>query len=304
LAYGKVILLGEHAVVHGHPAVAGAIDLDIRARARVTAGPHTTLAVTGTWGVSASSADETQLGRALGRLVASVAPGRAFAIDAVTTLPAGAGLGSSAALSVATARAIADAVGRVMNADELEAAANAAEAEFHDNPSGVDVALAARGGLGVFRRGRGLRPIHAKPELLAVGLSGEPRSTGTMVARIGQQLRDEPDRVRPLLQHLGDAATEGVVALTANDHEEIGHLFDRAQRALYELGLSTDRIDQLVSVARQSGALGAKLTGAGGGGAVIAMPAEQTVDSAERIADAWAAVGFTAFVTRVGVVRS
>ena len=288
-------------MVHGHPAVAGAIDLDIVARAQVSDGAATTLSVDGTWSVTVSSADDTQLGRALNALVGSVAPGRSFAIQATTSLPAGAGLGSSAAISVAVARALAEATGRVMTGDELERTANRAEAEFHDNPSGVDVALAVRGGLGVFRRGRGLVAIDAKPVVIAVGLSGEPRSTATMVKRVGQQLRDEEDRTRPILQRLGEAATEGVAALRADDYEELGQLFRSAHRGLYELGLSTDRLDALVRLADERGALGAKLTGAGGGGAVIALPAEPTVEAATAIADRWSGAGFESFVTRVGV---
>ena len=107
----------------------------------------------------------------------------------VRVKPAAAGLGSSAALSVAVTRLFARTLapdrsqggqpgdGPVLSDDEVQQLANSAERCFHDNPSGVDVALATRGGIGVFVRGRGLRPLAAEPLPLAVGLSGQARRT-------------------------------------------------------------------------------------------------------------------------------
>src|SRR5262249_10685915 len=157
--------------------------------------------------------------------------------------------------------------------------------------AGVGVALARRGGFGIYRRGVGLAPLAAAPLRLAIGLSGEPRSTAVMVARVGElAARSAP--AQQALVELGALAEEGRAALA--DAKALGALFDAAHRRLQGLAVSTPRLDELCALARRAGAAGAKLTGAGGGGAVIAVGAE------EAVVAAWRAAGFEAFVAEVG----
>ncbi len=257
---GKVILLGEHAVVYGHPALAGALARGVAATVADAPADRVRVAA---WGLDAGG--EHPAAVALGRIRQAFAVAGHVEVVGEADLPARAGLGSSAALSVAIARALAPGAGDA----DIERAAQEGEKVFHANPSGVDVALATRGGLGLFRRGAGLEPIAARPFRLAIGLTGEPRDTAARVAHVAALRERDRAATDACLAALGELARAGREAL--GNPARLGALLDEAQRRLEALGLSSPGIDRLVTQARAAGALGAKLTGAGGGGAVIAL---------------------------------
>lgn len=315
-AFGKVILLGEHAVVYGYPALAGAIDCPLRA--------HFSPAPPGipidsadlrlrvpSWQLDVTRASDHIVAAALDALVRAVDEHADASTDSVgpllgcididTELPAAAGLGSSAALSVALARLLWHVLlpDRPAPTDsQVEAIAERAERCFHNNPSGVDVALATRGGVGVFVRGQGLRPLAAPALPLAVGLSGQARRTADLVARVARARSEDSEGTDRLLAILGQAAEAGQDALVRGDLDALGALANRAHDTLAQLGLSTDILDRLVGDARAHGAPGAKLTGAGGGGAVIALARDR--QHAERICQGWRALGHKSFACTLG----
>src|SRR5690606_30874704 len=131
------------------------------------------------WNLTAAAGEASALGEALAIVAREVgADHLSVSLHAIAELPPGAGLGSSAALLVAVTRALAAAAGRRLPPERIEEIATAGERCFHGTPSGIDVALASRGGVGLFRRGSGLSMIPAPPIELAVGLTGEPRRTG------------------------------------------------------------------------------------------------------------------------------
>jgi mevalonate kinase len=169
------------------------------------------------------------------------------------------------------------------------------ETLVHGRPSGVDVALAIAGGVGVFRRASGLALLSGVPVLrVLVGPSGAPRSTATMVARVAETTGGRTDDAR--LRELGALADTGTAALLAGDGAALGAAMDRAHARLGELGVSTPQLDALCEAARAAGARGAKLTGAGGGGAVIAIAAR---DREAAVLAAWKQAGVDGFVTTV-----
>jgi mevalonate kinase len=296
--FAKIILLGEHAVVHGHPAIAAAIDRGVRVTVK-PGEPGVHLRVPA-WDLEVSSSDDHPVADALRRICAAspalVKP--AYHIEAEATVPAAAGLGSSAALCVAVTRGLLEARGKSWSDDQVANLANAGEHAFHDTPSGIDAAIAARGGLLWFRRGPRPVSLEAPPVPLVIGLSGEPRSTAAMVARVTAAKKSDP-AAEALLAQLGDAAERGRDALVRGDHGTLATLMNQAHQALAALGVSTDRIDEMRRVALGAGALGVKLTGAGGGGAVIAL----APGNEDAVVAAWSELGCEPFCCNAGATR-
>jgi mevalonate kinase len=175
------------------------------------------------------------------------------------------------------------------------AAANASEAIVHGRASGVDVALATHGGVGVFRKASGLKPIQIPALRVLVGPSGAPRSTAAMVERVAQATSASDDDER--LRELGNLTDLGTSALLGKDLAGLGRAMDRAHELLAELGVTTPLLDALCAAARKVGAYGAKLTGAGGGGAVIAIAPR---DKEAAVLAAWRTAKVDGFVATIG----
>jgi len=292
--HGKVILVGEHAVVHGHAAVAAGISTGISVEARPGSG---TLRIP-SWGLEAAVGDGTPVGRALEAIQRRLeTPPLAFEGDA--QIPSRAGLGSSAAMAVAIARAAAAATGRTIAPEMIDAAVHAAEEVFHGTPSGIDAAAAQSGRVGRFTRAAGWQPIPVlQPITLCIGLSGKPRDTLAQVAAVGR-LRDRLAAAGDALALLGRLADEAAGALAKGDVDGLGRIFDVAHGLLAAVRVSSPELDTLVHAARAAGAVGAKLTGAGGGGAVIALAPAHERDVLAR----WRAAGFQGFTAEIAATR-
>ena len=296
VGYGKIILLGEHAVVYGYPALAAALDRGVTLAPVPTPAGGALRLELAAWNLKVAADEEHPAARALAAIADALEAGRPpVSLIGDAQIPHGAGLGSSAALAVAVARALAQHRKQALDLATLTRAAGASETLVHGRPSGVDVALAIAGGVGVFRRASGLAPLSGVPALrVLVGPSGAPRSTAAMVERVAEATGGRTDDAR--LRELGALADTGTAALLAGDRPALGAAMDRAHARLGALGVSTPQLDALCEAARAAGAWGAKLTGAGGGGAVIAIAAR---DREPAVLAAWKLAGVDGFVTTV-----
>lgn len=297
LGRGKVILLGEHAVVYGTPALAAGIERGVHARA--TAADETSMHIE-PWGLTLSLDGEHDLERALSAVWRAHprAPLPPLRIEADVALPAGAGLGCSAAVGVATLRAIDEAIGHEASDAEIAERGLAWERVFHGNPSGVDNTMAAHGGVAVFERGQPLSPVQVRhPLTLVVGNSGHASATKDMVAEVARQRGRDEARFDKTLESIGILVRNARLAIEAGDLVALGQLMDLNQNLLSGWMLSTTAIEEMCAAAREAGAKGAKLTGAGGGGCMIALtePADATA-----VQKAIEETGHDAFVTEVG----
>jgi mevalonate kinase len=265
-ARGKVILFGEHAVVYGHPALAAAVDLETRVELRESVGPRS---------VEAPLLDER-----LQRVLDLVLPnGTDLVVE--TDLPVGRGMGSSASLSLALVRAAAAWTGESPDEEQLLERSLALEAVFHGRPSGVDSMVVLRGGLLRFRRSEDgrleVRSLTCPPLHLVALDTGRAGDTASLVDSVA---RRRPG-VDPCLAAIGRLVEAAAASLS--DAGLLGACMDENHALLRALGVSTPEIEALRSFAREHGALGAKLSGAGGGGIVLALL--PTPDARERLVE-------------------
>jgi mevalonate kinase len=295
-ARGKVILLGEHAVVYGVPALAAGIERGAQAVARPASTSRLQIGDRST-----GTGEGTEISRAFEALLATLdAPALELSVN--LELPPGCGLGASAAIAVAAARAVLDLVDPSTAPESPERvervlrAAHAWESVFHGNPSGVDAAAAASGGCIAFTRGETPRPVRlGVPLELVVAVAGPPASTKVMVEGVAKLRERRPEVVDKALEGIRSLVNNARLAIEAGDLPGLGKLMDLNQMLLSGLFLSTEDIERAVKLARDAGALGAKLTGSGGGGCVIAL----TSGGAAPILAAWQGAGLQCFETIV-----
>ncbi|MFK7927826.1 MAG: mevalonate kinase [Myxococcota bacterium] len=270
---GKLILTGEHAVVYGWPALAIAVDRGVKATIEATDGP--THAVAGT-------PDDPRLKAALIQALGR----EGWRVTLESDLPLGRGMGSSAAIAVALVRARAAAEQRSISPDDVFELAFSIERIFHGTPSGLDHAVSSRGGLLRYVKGPPphFTPLPCPRLTLVVLDSGSAGNTKDMV----DQVRKQGEPAQRILARIGALVPQVEAAL--NDGPALGALLTQNHALLRELGVSSDRLDQLVQLALDAGAWGAKLAGAGGGGVVIALcadPAPLLASAAQHHIDAF-----------------
>lgn len=290
---GKVILLGEHAVVHGYPAIAAGIERGVTARASAADEDRLVLLP---WDLDLTPDPEGEpLERAFAVALASYPARCPIRVEASVELPAGAGLGCSAAIGVAVFDAIDEALGVARDRKSLGDAALAWERVFHGNPSGIDNTMSALGGVACFCKKNGLEPVHSnKPLHLAIGNSGQSPSTKSMVDLVARQLESDRARVTQSFEAIEVLVRNARLAIEAGDHVALGQLLDLNHSILSSLMLCTTKLDAMCQAARDAGALGAKMTGGGGGGCMVALAPKH--DEALRIAQV---LGEGSFVAEV-----
>jgi mevalonate kinase len=268
---GKVILLGEHAVVYGHPALAVPLTLGVTARAMPAA--RCELA-----GLPELSPAQRRMLETAFEAVAAATGRPSVRVTVDSTLPVSMGLGSSAALAVAVSRCLLGATGVRPSPARVLALALRMEETFHGTPSGVDHTVSAHGAPLLYRRPAPGRPGRVRririgaPATLVLALVGPRRGTQETVAALRRRAARWPGRYGRLFTEMGRLAVEGTRALEAGDLEELGDAMNVNHGLLAAAGVSSPALDTAVDALRRAGALGAKLTGAGGdGGAVVAL---------------------------------
>ncbi len=300
--HGKVILLGEHAVVYGRHAIAAPLPLAIRAHVE-DADAGVTLMIP-RWGV------EQQLQQHIGRpgsFLQSLAmlldrldlADRPMRIQVYPSVPRAMGLGGSAALAVAVIRAI-DRHCRLELGDEAVCSlAYECEKIAHGTPSGVDNTVAVYGRALLYRRGEPplAQTLKLKQPLpLVIGLSGTESLTAKMVGRVRRAWQRNRALYERIFDDIDALTLQALQALEAHDLVQLGELMNICQGQLNALQVSSWEIEELLQIARDNGAAGAKLTGGGGGGSVIAL----CPDGSERVMRAMQAAGYQAMEVQFG----
>jgi mevalonate kinase len=285
-APGKIILFGEHAVVSGVTALGGAIDL--RARVTVQDLPGSVLIKTEELALRGFSLDLTS-----GQLTSTKAEHSTRYISAVlrefdvrdmqvcidSSLPQAAGLGSSAAIVVAAVAAISQHQGQRLSQKEIAAISHRLEKKVQQGlASPMDTALATYGGY--MQVSREILPLDLPPLEVVVGYTKMPHDTKSEVEKVQDLKKRYSDLVDPIFQAIGAISERAVSLILEQNLVELGRLMNVNHGLLGALGVSTRELAELVYAARGAGgALGAKLTGAGGGGCMIALPGSAGIDA-------------------------
>ncbi|PIE05851.1 MAG: mevalonate kinase [Sorangium cellulosum] len=298
-ASGKVILLGEHAVVYNIPALAVSIGAGARAIVHPAQQPSLHLRDSnGPWDIEPSS-DLCHAYRVL-----SDAVGVAAYAQATIVVPTRAGLGSSACLGVALSHAMLR-LRRYLHDknfdnEDVVRAATQWEQVFHGNPSGIDVAVAAFGGCIEFQRSTGVKHLEVPSSIpLCVGDTGLRSATRTMVELVANTLASRPKEKHALLNTVGDCVARARDALLGADWHSLAEAMNDNQQVLRTLGLDNPASKRLCELAINHGALACKITGAGGGGCVIALAPNQQ----QTVLNAWKGAGFIGFAVNAGRPR-
>jgi mevalonate kinase len=282
-AAGKVILIGEHAVVYGRPAIAVPVK-EAQACAKVEAGQPGQGVV-----VIAPDLDHDgtparivvrQAGQddALARIVQLTleAMHRDLEPDLTITitsdLPIARGMGSGAAVSTAIVRALAKHLGHWFPSQLVSDLVYQTEIIHHGTPSGIDNTVIAFEKPVYFVKGS-LREVFwvGKPFSLAIADTGLPSPTRAVVEDLRRRYDADQARYTLLFDQVAEIAVAARSAIEQGDLERLGQLMDQNHALLIKMGVSSPALDRLVAAAREGGALGAKLSGAGWGGNMIAL---------------------------------
>jgi mevalonate kinase len=295
-APGKVILFGEHAVVYGRPAIAVPVT-QVQASARVELGEagQGVIVVAPDLGrriVLREAAEDEPLARIV-RLTLSLVsadPDPDLAITVTSTVPVARGMGSGAAVSTAVVRALGRHFDYWLASRAISDLVFQTEVLYHGTPSGIDNTVISFEKPIYYVKDEGWEVFWVgAPLLLAIADTGVVSSTKEVVADLRQRYQAEPARHVPVFDRIGEVVADARASIVQGQSETLGRLMDENHALLQCLGVSCPELDRLVAAARSGGALGAKMSGAGWGGNMIALVTEATrgrVDMMLRLAGA------------------
>jgi hydroxymethylglutaryl-CoA reductase len=302
VGFGKVVILGEHAVVYGRHAIAAPIPMTIKALVEeCDRGIHLIIP---RWGVEYELAANPQDRRSFERPAGVVLDklglsGRSMRIEVFPEVPRSMGLGGSAAMAVAIVRALDKHFKLGLTDAEVNALAFESEKVAHGSPSGLDNTLACYGQPLVFRSGDTplVEPLNIrKPIPAVIGITGYEGLTAKTVGRVRDAWLKDQKLYERIFDQIDALTLRGVQAIQDNDLKLLGELMNICHGMLNALQVSTPELEKLVDISRASGALGAKLTGGGGGGSIIAICDGDTAP----VVNAIRAAGFQAVPVSLG----
>jgi mevalonate kinase len=294
-APGKIILVGEHFVVHGESAIVMAINryvtVMVEGRSDEVIHISSDLGISGQYnkdrfhGPKDHQKTLDPIKISIQSVLEALRENKGLNVHISSTIPVAVGLGSSGALAVATVAAVGRYFNHEFQAEELLKLSLKAERYVHINPSGVDQAISTYGGIIIYNKKTGLTRLEASsPIPIVIGNTGIERNTGRLVDQVRKLKQKYPQTVDLIFQSAGELSLQAIDALQQSNITSLGNLMNINHGLLMAIGVSHEALDRLVHIAKQNGALGAKLTGAGGGGCMIALVThEQSDQIAEKL---------------------
>jgi mevalonate kinase len=282
-ACGKIILVGEHAVVYGRPAIAVPVTR-VQATATIEPSEHGLI-------IHAANLDraiEVDPHNSIDPLASIVNltlahlnfPLPDLAITIHSTIPIASGLGSGAAVSTAIVRALAQWFGARLDNAEVNALVFEVEKLYHGTPSGIDNTVIVYQQPVYFIRGEAIRTFTvARPFKVAIGNTGVASSTKITVGDVRKGWEIDRTRYEAWFDRIGAIVQQARSAIESGAIDRLGPLLDQNQVLLRDLDVSSVELERLIFAAKQAGASGAKLVGGGRGGNMIALVNDHTVEA-------------------------
>jgi hydroxymethylglutaryl-CoA reductase len=305
--HGKVILLGEHAVVYGSHAIAAPVPLAVRAAVQDSKSGGVDMIIP-RWGVEyrlhRDPAHRDSFQRSLGIIFDQLGlTERSMRIEVFPNVPRAMGLGGSAAMAVAIIRALDQHFKLSLTDAQVNELAFNCEKVAHGTPSGIDNTVATYGKFLVYKRAQPpetqplVRELSVpKPIPLVIGISGKESLTAKTVGGVRSAWLRNPELYERIFREIDQLTLQGVDAVQNYELEKLGELMNVCHGLLNSLQVSSWEIEELVQIAREHGALGAKLTGGGGGGSIIALCPE----SPEKVIAAMREAGYQGMEVNIG----
>ncbi|PJB21316.1 MAG: mevalonate kinase [Euryarchaeota archaeon CG_4_9_14_3_um_filter_38_12] len=300
IGFGKVILFNEHFVVYNIPAIASAIGTKTLASIK----PAEKLILVDdrkeTPGYKKEKLDQQK--ESLKRIMdAAGIENREIKIALTGDLVASSGVGASAASCVAIARALSDYFDLGFPDEKINELAYEGEKGYHGTPSGIDNTAATYGGLVWFKKGKPniIERLNIQsPVEIVIANTGIVADTSRVVAGVRERKNKNPEKYNKIFNEAEKLAYDARKALERFDLKTVGALMNENHRLLQEIGVSCKELDFLVDLARDNGAYGAKLTGGGAGGNMVALTPGKELQ--ERIASAMEKEEFKVLRTTIG----
>lgn len=301
VGHGKVILLGEHAVVYGAHAIAAPIPLAIQAK--VEESQEGIELVIRSWGIEEKWPHGSKGKNSLQESIQIICKelgveGKNVRIFVFPNIPRAMGMGGSAAIAVAVIRALANFFEIRIKDEEVNRIAFACETVAHGTASGIDNTLATFGQFMMFQRGQSpLRQNLAVPTCLplVMGITGVESLTAKTVAHVRAGWRQNPALYEHIFSEIDTLVMQGKDAIQTGDLKRLGVLMNLNHGLLNALQVSSPELEELIQIARDHGAWGAKLTGGGGGGSMLALCPE----NGNEVAAAMQRAGYQVLMTTV-----
>jgi len=308
IGFGKAILFNEHFVVYGVPAIVSAIG-------KYTIAKIEPIDQTG-WKLNDNrnatpnykedkiDQQKDSINRIIKKMDIDLSK-QGIEITLDGTLYCASGIGASAASCVAIARALSNFYNMDLSDEEINEIAYEGEKAYHGTPSGIDNTASTFGGLIWFEKGEKNvmdRIDLQNPVEIVMGNSGKVANTSVAVAGVKERKEKYPEKYDEIFARAENIAYLAKAALKEEDYHELGKLMNENHKLLQQIEVSSKELDFLVKLARDAGALGAKLTGGGLGGNIIALTPGK--DLQERVANAIEKEGFQTVKTVIGAVRN
>lgn len=293
-APGKIILFGEHAVVYNRPALAvpvTQVHVDVEVRDSDTAGVWIHAPVIDLHAELSTLPSDHPIGSVILGLLQRFGvfnpPDLEIKID--STIPVASGLGSGAAVSVALIRAISSYFSYSLTNEQINSLVYESERLHHGTPSGIDNTVITYAMPVYFIKGQPIETFKAgKPFTIVIGDTGIPAPTKESVGDVRRLWLRDSVYYEDIFDEIAQLALIARRSIESGKPELLGELMDQNHAFLQQLTVSSPELDRLVDAARNAGALGAKLSGGGRGGNMIAL-VEQA--SAESVAEALMSAG-------------